>query len=1047
MAASPSAAPQTPTPAHRTKASVSYATAASSPPSTRPPKPALAPLRLNSSSPIPKASKLPPHSVGAPVKHARFDRRASITTVDDDDEVQDEPASPTVDASSKSMKSKRAERRKLSRSEGNENSYDSPIAVQTRKSRSATFSRVTSSDRNSLVGLGQRQATPAPTPPRPSKSTFASPPRAPGHSTASPLATTLSLRQFDRSACPENEDSFYSHLSNLSLGGGFSSISSSPFTSPASSLRLKSTLSSPDLSRQSRPSPLQPLNLSSSSPFKQPLFQSSGQISPTTLLSRGPYVDPSRWPHPEAIVEEEEEDDDDQPAHAHDQFETLSATEEAALGLTSARSWADEHDEGEEDGVEVCLRLAQRKPSLFGAQSVTSPPGVPLDEVDEDVCSGCGSEKNVAFVNLVPCSHSLCHVCVNALINGAAHKPPRPTDCFACNAPVESFVPAIPAVGVLNGGGGLCRALKGVLDEEDASGMGRRRVGRRASVAGTVATEDDDQHQQGQATTLVKSRRRRSSVVAAAIAATLLAQHVQSTPPAAADEKEDKGGKPPADSYSRRSSLHSVDSFKSIGSLPSSTADKHSLQPASPTSPSPAKRSSRRKSVSTSTPAPGATNAVVSTAEQPSLPPAVDWPVVRLDNVPWEITVREIEEWVASASLTSAGEAEGDEAMLASEVDDEGLRMLGEGVKRVTLAVHVLCNRVDGRTLNQAYLELASLAAARRLVRTKDGSVLRRRAVHVSLASQAELLTTLFPTYTPGFSSLSPNPPPSASSSSTSTSKWAPKAAPVPLLLQTELTGLLTLCRVESAHARKVPERPYFQLVTLLEKMPWSFPWSYNSQAVVRLFNTCCAAIEILGTVKRQIGGGWREVLTVLVDAILHCPVFRPQQKQKAVRLAANIGFEHALPAVVKRERSSIPTAPSTGIRNGVFDAFHPVPSSLKESYVGTAPSKGFLAAHPVDGKDPTEASAGTVDAQLVDEGVPEPRFEDEGVAAADDDKLAPPSSANEGLNTVLPRQQHHRRRRSSVAAQLNIDKALVESVARALGISLEPSSPKKGGQ
>ncbi len=51
----------------------------------------------------------------------------------------------------------------------------------------------------------------------------------------------------------------------------------------------------------------------------------------------------------------------------------------------------------------------------------------------------------------MPCDHLLCHQCVNALINAAAHKPPRVLDCFFCGGFVESFAPAWEGVGVPTG--------------------------------------------------------------------------------------------------------------------------------------------------------------------------------------------------------------------------------------------------------------------------------------------------------------------------------------------------------------------------------------------------------------------------------------------------------------------------------------------------------------------------------------------------------------------------------------------------------------------
>lgn len=56
---------------------------------------------------------------------------------------------------------------------------------------------------------------------------------------------------------------------------------------------------------------------------------------------------------------------------------------------------------------------------------------------------------------------------------------------------------------------------------------------------------------------------------------------------------------------------------------------------------------------------------------------------------------------------------------------------------------HAPLHSTDGRTLNQAYLECASLAAAQKIVRARDGTYLGSRPVHVSLSSQTELLQTV----------------------------------------------------------------------------------------------------------------------------------------------------------------------------------------------------------------------------------------------------------------------------------------------------------------
>ncbi|KAK4702948.1 hypothetical protein P7C70_g3272, partial [Phenoliferia sp. Uapishka_3] len=245
----------------------------------------------------------------------------------------------------------------------------------------------------------------------------------------------------------------------------------------------------------------------------------------------------------------------------------------------------------------------------------------------------------------------------------------------------------------------------------------------------------------------------------------------------------------------------------------------------------------------------------------------VDWPIVRLDNIPWDVTVAQIEDWLPKDSLAP--------------------------IDQCILAVHILCNRADGRTLNQCYVEAASVTAARTIVRTRDGKKLLNRPVHITISTSSEFMNTLFPSWESGFNGLDP----------------IPGSTPGPLLLQTEVTGLVSLCKLESPHACKVKERPYFNIVTILQKFPWHVVESYNSKAVVRLYNGACAAAEILGTVCDFVPG-WQDILMTVVssllrimlkhpgrpllilqvDAVVACPAFRSSQKVSFLRAT---GMKH----------------------------------------------------------------------------------------------------------------------------------------------------------
>ncbi|GAA5900382.1 hypothetical protein JCM8208_005346 [Rhodotorula glutinis] len=870
-----------------------------------------------------------------------------------------------------------------------------------------------------LVRSHERSQTPAVMP-------IASSPYVPPHIRKAAMASASSshkenvpLGWFDRSACPEPEDSFYSHVSST-----FSTppLGSTPNTSFPQLSSSSSSSFSARLATSTRTSRIQTSASSASPALRHPIPlspTSPGVVerSPILRTSRQRLVPSRRQSHPAQILEDDERDDDGlalparpvserswadevEAEYANKSHVSLSPAEEALLGQDGA-------DAASEGGFDVQIAVQLRRESAFTTAS--SALGVPEDEneIREGACTGCGAEQTDCFINLTPCGHALCPVCINALVNAAAHKPPRPTTCFACASAVRSFVATVPAS---ESGKGLVTALLDSL----AAGQ----VERRQSVVAPV----DVLAGEGVESVEMRRKRRRSSVVAAALATIFsspMNKHRTSL-----DTATSSAGTL-ADEVSDFGSLESLESPLARRSRPNSA----------PLTASPTVRINAamqgidttpfgRGEGGTATESIAHTQDLFSSTSSTSfsrrassivIPPVawranIDWPVVRLDNVPWEVTVDEVEAWLPRGTLASDGTGTNGDTI--EEVhEDEGRVGDGEGV---TLAVHILCNRADGRTLNQAYIECSSRAAARKIVRLRDGFKLRNRTIHVAMSSQGELLGTIFPTYLPGFDGLEPF-----------SIDRRKSAAPIPLLVQTELTGLLNLCRLESMHPRKAPERPFFNIVTLLEKMPWAYPQCYNSAAVVRMFNTSCAAIEILATVKRTVVE-WQDILAVLVDAILRCPVFRPQQKQKAVHLAASLGYERYESTSSMRVPLPHVAAPRTVA--GVFDGFSfPFkPSSLQQPVVSTAPPSTThgstldplspLAVPP--GVEPVERRTGT---------------------STHSASLA--SSSSSSVNPSSIGKVKYRRRRSSLVAELGIEPGLLDAVARALGVALVGSS------
>ncbi|GAA6059245.1 hypothetical protein JCM10212_006638 [Sporobolomyces blumeae] len=835
-------------------------------------------------------------------------------------------------------------------------------------------------------------------------------------STSTPYLPSLgknSLSSFDRTGAPRAEDSFYTFSNEASLAfSRYPSVESTPNTSRSLSQGVVACTASPARGVVASP--------------------------PPRSLPRTARLDVSCFDHPQMIPEE-----DDSPCPSG----------------------------GDNEHVDALVELDEPAGPVLALDSITASASVPasvlnalLQNLSVEECSGCGAQPHASFVLFTPCRHACCPDCLNAMVNGAAHKPPRPADCFACSHRVESFVPTADDLYESRGGPGLAQVLAAILKSE----RGKRRVeGRQHSVsAGTRPHQDDPYGDSSRR--LSRSSRRRSSVVAAAIAATLLSSSSARKSVVGFDIPDDVSSPGRKLLFDRDNSLSVAATPSrqgSLASLPSDVVDEDSLSSckvsidrqhldaeASPTSSkwSTASQGPRTPGldwasepmpdISTSHCLPAETSGRDDEHGDRSASRPTEWPVIRLDNVPWEITCDEIEQWLPEGSLASDLEP----AVGLSEGHDPGKKV------GITLAVHILCNRADGRTLNQAFVECSSIEAAKEIVRTRGGSRIRGRPLHLAMSSQAELMATVFPTYTPGFAGVDAVP----------VRKGAP---PCPLLLQSEMTGLLNLCRLENPHALKAPERPYYNLVSILEKLPWHQPETHNAQQIVRLFNSSAAAIEILETVQSRVLE-WRDILTVLVDAVLRCPAFRPSQKSKIVRLAARLGFDQSADAQTidvfyPKPRST--RASAGGLSHQSF-----VPISLRDKTVSATPDPSYLVAR----KGELEAAA-----HLVENGVSIPLVKrTQGTSSEKILDLAkeqayarrlptdysptPPStyvfpgssttspspagSAQNGYRATAPTSnnvQNRNRRRSSIARRLGIDVSLVVAVAKELGISISP--------
>ncbi|KAI6165900.1 hypothetical protein EDD17DRAFT_1774494 [Pisolithus thermaeus] len=156
--------------------------------------------------------------------------------------------------------------------------------------------------------------------------------------------------------------------------------------------------------------------------------------------------------------------------------------------------------------------------------------------------------------------------------------------------------------------------------------------------------------------------------------------------------------------------------------------------------------------------------------------------VLRIDNVPWDITPPAIAAWL----------------------------------KHPVIRVHVLLDP-RGKTLSHAYVELATEDIAKAALREVQNSVLgkgkRARGVTVTRSSQEELMRALFPSWKGAFDGCRPT-----------LSGLGPEhlavAVTTGFMTITELDALMRLIQSPDSHFLKVPSLPFYFLASILSKFP-----------------------------------------------------------------------------------------------------------------------------------------------------------------------------------------------------------------------------------
>ncbi|KAI5120895.1 hypothetical protein M0805_002995 [Coniferiporia weirii] len=217
---------------------------------------------------------------------------------------------------------------------------------------------------------------------------------------------------------------------------------------------------------------------------------------------------------------------------------------------------------------------------------------------------------------------------------------------------------------------------------------------------------------------------------------------------------------------------------------------------------------------------------------------AEDVTVLRIDNVPWDITPPSLAEFFTPY---------------------------------VAVRSHVLLDS-KGKTLSHAYVEVPSVDArnALRAVQNKSlGRGKRLRGVTVTMSSQGELMRALFPSWLGGFEGMHPTLDGLDHPTMVRTLENG-------LITLPEIDGLVALMKNPKSHFLKVPTLPFYTLVSILSKFPADSDSRvfYSGKLRDVLYAACDLLVERVKSVFHD-----QRTLDIVVSTAVNSKVFTDSQR------------------------------------------------------------------------------------------------------------------------------------------------------------------------
>ncbi|KIO32339.1 hypothetical protein M407DRAFT_18654 [Tulasnella calospora MUT 4182] len=252
---------------------------------------------------------------------------------------------------------------------------------------------------------------------------------------------------------------------------------------------------------------------------------------------------------------------------------------------------------------------------------------------------------------------------------------------------------------------------------------------------------------------------------------------------------------------------------------------------------------------STFTPSSFAVGDASSTA--PSTTTEPDLPVLRIDNLPWDVTPQMLTTWLHPTT---------------------------------PFRTHILLERSTGKTLSHCFVELRTLQDARAVLRECQNKIIgtgkRTRAVSVTVSRQEEVMQNIFPNWRASFTSTSP-------SLEGLDGRQTSEVLKAGLLSYNELESLLQLMRNPESHFLKVPTLPFYAIASILQKFPGSGDESSGLFWSCALRDRVFAAVQILSVrVSQQ---DWDpKLLDEVVVVAVECRAFTEMQR-RLISITANL--------------------------------------------------------------------------------------------------------------------------------------------------------------